>query len=83
MELVREYEGKRPPSLDLFLQFIGLTEEEFLKIAMAHAVSPYEHDPAQVTAGRKLHDYDQWAREGALPRAAAEAQLERWRQRNR
>lgn len=81
LDLVREYEGKRPPSLDLFLDFIGLTEREFLDIAMSHAVSPYEHDPARIGEGRKLHDFGQWCREGGLARESAEAQLDRWRRR--
>src|SRR5262249_39829520 len=79
MELVRKYEGKRPSSLDLFLEFVGLTEEEFLEIALSHAVSPYEHDPEQVTDGTKPHDFDQWTRHGALPRDEAKVQLNRWR----
>lgn len=78
-QLIREYEGKRPPSLDLFLDFVGLSEEEFLQIAMSHQVSPYEHDPALVRAGGKVHDYDEWSREGPMPREESARQLERWR----
>jgi N-acetyl sugar amidotransferase len=79
VQLIKKCEGKRPPSLDLFLKFIGLLEEEFLQVAMSHGVSPYRHDPATVTPGRKVHDFDLWCREGAMPRAEAEAQLERWK----
>lgn len=75
MELVEKYEGKRPPSLDLFLKFIGLTEEEFHSIAMSHMVSPYEHDPSKITPGKKLHDFDQWSQEGAMPREEALKQI--------
>ncbi len=82
MELIRGYEGKRPPSLDLFLNFIGLTEEEFVQIAMSHAVSPYEHDPSKIVPGKKLHDFNVWMREGAMSRSDAEQQLERWRRRS-
>jgi N-acetyl sugar amidotransferase len=78
LQMIDEYEGKRPPSLDLFLEFVGLTEDEFLKVAMGHAVSPYVHDPAAVTDGKKLPDYDQWPRHGSMPREEAEAQLDRW-----
>ncbi|MBI3096127.1 MAG: N-acetyl sugar amidotransferase [Rhodocyclales bacterium] len=78
-EMIRQYEGKRPPSLDLFLEFIGLSEEEFLEIAMSHQVSPYQHDPARITPGVKVHDFDQWSHEGPMPREDAEAQLARWR----
>jgi len=81
MEIIKKYEGKRPPSLDLFLEYIGLTEEEFLKIALSHGVSPYKHDPAKVTPGKRTPDFDEWPRAGAMPRAETEAQLERWKKR--
>lgn len=81
VDMIKEYEGKRPPSLDLFLEFIGLTEEEFLKVALQHAVSPYEHDAAEVTSGEKLQDFDEWHRHDPIPRNEAEEQLTRWARR--
>jgi N-acetyl sugar amidotransferase len=75
LELIEQFEGKRPPSLDLFLEFVGLTEEEFMAVALSHAVSPYEHDAAKVSPGEKLHDHDQWCRHGAMPRDEALAQM--------
>jgi N-acetyl sugar amidotransferase len=83
LELIKGYEGKRPPSLDLFLNFIGLTEEEFVEIASSHAVSPYEHDHSKIEPGKKLHDFEAWSRDGAMPRSQAEEQLARWQQRRR
>jgi len=83
LEIVAEYEGKRPPSVELFLEFVGLDEEEFLEIAMGHGVSPYQHDPSKVTYGKKVHDFDEWSRHGPMPRGEAEVQLERWRRRSR
>ena len=77
-EMIQQYEGKRPPSLDLFLEFVGLSEEEFLQIAMSHQVSPHQHDPALIMPGAKVHDNDLWLREGAMPREEAEGQLARW-----
>ncbi len=81
LELIAEYEGQRPPSLDLFLKFIGLDEAEFLQVSMSHGVSPYKHVPSRVTPGKKTHDFDQWSREGEMLREEAEVQLERWRRR--
>ena len=78
LDMLNEYEGKRPPSLDLFLKFVGITEEEFLKIAMSHGVAPHKHDPALIVPGSKLHDFDLWSKDGGMPRAEAEKQLERW-----
>ena len=59
-KLVETYEGKRPETLDLFLKMIDITEDEFIKIAMAHCISPYNHDPNKTKLGKKLYDQDQW-----------------------
>lgn len=84
VQFVHQYEGKgkRPPSLDLFLDFIGLDEEEFMDVAMSHAVSPYQHDHSKVTLGQKTDDFEQWERHGGMPREEAEVQLERWQRIN-
>lgn len=83
IRLLTEYEGKRPPSLDLFLAYVGLTEIEFLEIAMSHGVSPYRYDSSLVKPGKKPHDFDSWLRHGAMPREEAERQLDRCRWRIR
>ena len=79
MKLVNAYEGKRPPSLDLFLDFIGITEDEFNEIALQHIVSPYSHDFDKTVQGEKLPDHDNWERKGKMKREDAEVQLKRWR----
>jgi N-acetyl sugar amidotransferase len=81
--LVQEFEGRRPPSLDLFLDFVGLTEQEFLDIAMTHQVSPYVHDPKTTLPGEALQDTERWSREGPMDRADAEVQVIRWRSRQK
>jgi hypothetical protein len=83
LEMVRQYEGKRPPSLELFLEYVGLTEEEFLEISMGHGVSPYQHDLSKVTAGGKVHDFNDWPRHGAMSREEALTQLKRWNRRRK
>jgi N-acetyl sugar amidotransferase len=79
--LVADYEGRRPPSLDIFLDFIGLNEAEFMEVAMGHQVSPYVHDPAATEPGARTHDFDVWPRDGAMGRIGAEELLARWRAR--
>lgn len=79
--LVDSYEGRRPPSLDLFLEFVGLTEKEFMEIAMSHQVSPYVHDPLATQPGARMPDYDQWSRDGHMARVDADAILMNWRAR--
>lgn len=81
-KLIAEYEGRRPPSLDLFLQFVGLTEQEFIEIAMAHQVSPYAHDPQKTLPGQRLADFERWNKDGAMDRADAVAQVIRWKSRH-
>ncbi len=81
-KLIAEYEGRRPPSLDLFLEFVGLTEQEFMEIAMAHQVSPYAHDPQKTLPGQRMADYERWNKDGAMARADAEAQVIRWKSRH-
>ena len=79
LKFIQEYEGKRPPSLDLFLEFIGLTEKEFLEIAMSHKVSPYDHAAKTTLQGEKMADHDQWCTEGAMNRTEAKVQVDRWK----
>src|SRR5262249_12286263 len=59
-ELVRRYDGKRPASLDLFREYVGIDEDEFHRIALSHAVSPWRVDPAALEPGEPLPDMDRW-----------------------
>jgi hypothetical protein len=60
MQLVGEFDGRRPASLDLFLDCVGLTEAELVEIAREHVVSPWVPDPAGMPAGNPLHDMQDW-----------------------
>lgn len=60
--LEREYDGKRPPSLDIFLEYLHMTEEEFLEAAMSHQVDPHRFQPNQVEDGERMPDMDAWDR---------------------
>ena len=53
---------KRPASLDVFLEYLGITEEEFMKIALSHVVAPHKHDPSKVKRGEPLPDMGKWDR---------------------
>ena len=79
INFIQEYEGKRPPSLDIFLNYIGLKEKEFMEVALSHGVSPYKHNPLEVRLGKILNDYDKWPRYGDMPRKEALSQLNRWK----
>ena len=83
IEIIKEYENKRPPSLDIFLDFIGINEEEFNQIALQHSVSPYEHNFSETTPGKKLSDFDKWEKKGKMKREDTELQLKSWRARSK
>jgi N-acetyl sugar amidotransferase len=62
-KLNEEYDGRRPPSLDIFLEYVGLTEVEFNEITKGMAIPPYEHDFDLRGEAPKVWDFDQWYRE--------------------
>lgn len=61
--LVREFENKRPPSLDIFLEYLDITEEEFNNIVLNTVVPPHQPDFDAITPGSKTWDFDMWYRE--------------------
>lgn len=75
VELVRKYEGKRPYSLDHFLEMLSLTEDEFNRIATSHEVSPHKWDASKVETGPKLPDQDSWSTASPLERDYTEKKL--------
>jgi N-acetyl sugar amidotransferase len=60
MELVKQYEGNRPASLDYFLKIMGLTEDEFMDIALKHVIAPHIFKKEEMKPGKKLWDQDNW-----------------------
>jgi N-acetyl sugar amidotransferase len=60
--LQKEFDGKRPPSLDIFLEYLHMTEDEFLEAALPHQVDPHQFRPNEVEQGPKMPDYDKWDR---------------------
>jgi N-acetyl sugar amidotransferase len=62
-ELVNTYEGSKPYSLELFLEFLDMTEDEFNSIVAKTAVSPHQPEFKTIKWGKKTHDFDQWNRE--------------------
>ncbi|MGE0483651.1 MAG: N-acetyl sugar amidotransferase [Gammaproteobacteria bacterium] len=61
--LVETYEGKKPRSLDIFLDYLGLTVEEFNDIVGQTVIPPHEPDFAANEWSEKPWDYDNWYRE--------------------
>lgn len=60
IKLTEECDGKRPASLDVFLDYLNIGEDEFMAIALSHQVAPYKHDPSKVKNGKELWDQKIW-----------------------
>jgi N-acetyl sugar amidotransferase len=65
---IHDYDGKKPKSLDIFLKNIGLTEDEFNKIAKSHAVFPADIDPKNLPEGEELYDQKNWDQNSPMER---------------
>ena len=63
IKLMEQYDGKRPASLDVFLEILGITEKEFMQVAMDHLIEPNQHDPSRVERGAELPDQKYWNKE--------------------
>jgi N-acetyl sugar amidotransferase len=79
LNLIKNYEGKKPPSLDIFLELVGLSEDEFYEIALTHTVSPWKNDKIDKTSGKKIHDFDSWSRDGEMNPEESKKQIDKWR----
>lgn len=73
-KMIAQFEGRRPASLDLFLEYVGLSEEEFYTIAIGHQVSPWQFDASQIRPGDQTPDFDQWLRGDGLDPIDAKGQ---------
>ncbi len=79
MVLIKQYEGKKPQSLLIFLDFIGITEKEFYDIALSHQVSPWEFDMDSTKFdSKRMKDFDAWYKGDGLTRDEAEVLLNRF-----
>lgn len=65
---IDEYEGKKPQSLEVFLEYMGLTEQEFNDTVRKFVVPPFEPDFENMPDMEKVHDMDEWYREDNRPK---------------
>lgn len=59
-ELILQYEGKRPASLDYLLKILGIDENVWKKIAISHSIPPYKHDFSKEEKDEPLWDMSLW-----------------------
>lgn len=62
-KIIEEWEGKKPPSLELFLEYLEMSEEEFNDIVAKLVVPPFQPDFQTIQWGGKTADFDKWYRE--------------------
>ena len=51
-------EGKKPHSLEAFLEYVGLSEEEFKDIISSQVIPPHKPNFESNLFSEKTHDYD-------------------------
>jgi hypothetical protein len=62
-KLIADYEGKKPPSLKIFLEYLGMDETEFNNIVKKTVVPPFEPDFSKDEWSPKTWDFDKLYRE--------------------
>lgn len=62
-------EGKRPPSLDVLLGYLGMEEEEFNQYVSSQAIPPWTPDLGAKGDAKKTWDFDGWYKEDNRPSA--------------
>jgi N-acetyl sugar amidotransferase len=58
-----EFDGRKPPSLQVFLEYVGLTEDEFNKVVSRMVIPPHKPDFKNIPKADKTWDFDDWYRE--------------------
>lgn len=61
-QLIDDHEGRKPHSLPIFLDYVGLTEEEFNQIVAKTVVPPYQPD-FNAEYSPQTSDFENWYRE--------------------
>jgi len=79
LKLVEEYEGQRPHALDLFLEYTGLSELEFMEIAVSHKLTDAPNITS-VTIGRRPNDSELWQKWSGVDQDRKNEMLHNWRQ---
>ena len=64
--LNEKFDGIKPKSLDIFLEYVGLTEKEFNSFIEPMVIPPHTPNFKNNNISKKLWDFDQWYRENNL-----------------
>ena len=77
LENINLYEGKKPQSLKIFLDLIGITEEEFYTIAKSHIISPNKFSKTDTNA-KQPKDFKNWSTDGKANRSEVNKIITEW-----
>lgn len=58
-----KYDGRKPPSLEIFLEYVGLTEKEFNEVVDRTVIPPHQPNYQSNEIAEKTWDFEQWYRE--------------------
>lgn len=79
MKLIQDYEGQRPHALDLFLEYTGLSEPEFVEIAISHQIVEVP-SVVSISIGKKPDDLELWQKGPGIAVERKNEMLSIWRQ---
>jgi N-acetyl sugar amidotransferase len=65
-QLNKEYDGRKPHSLEIFLEYVGLEEDEFNEIISTMIIPPHEPNFQRIKWSDKPWDFENWYRENNL-----------------
>ncbi len=63
---IDNFEGKKPASLEIFLEYMGMTEDEFNSKISDFVVPPFKPNFDNLKTGKPAHDMDEWYRENNI-----------------
>lgn len=62
VEIENKYDGKRPASMDWFLEILGMSEDEYYSYLEPLQVHPWKFDRSKIETGPVPYDFDKWDR---------------------
>lgn len=62
LALEKQYDGKRPASMNWFLDILNLSEDQFYSILKPLEVYPWKFDKTRISDAPEVYDFSQWDR---------------------
>jgi hypothetical protein len=77
LKIVEENEGFRPATLNIFLDYVGLTEEEFNNIVLTHKLFDFDSKPIYQIR-KRISDFDELTIHPSMPIDEKDRILSHW-----